>query len=317
MKIRGMVLGLLGVSFHVQAWTIAGVGEFQFDPVAKQVYVMHGPLGHPNKTNQGFMNNPGLVVGAEGLVLIDPGSTRAVGKQVLNEVAKISTKPIVAVFNTHIHGDHWLGNQAVKEAWPDVKIYAHPQTIQQATDGEGQRWLDLMNKLTEGLSAGTTLVPATLAINAGDELTIGGEVWRFHGVSPAHTDSDIMIEHVASKTLFMGDNGFNLRVGRFDGSSDMHGNMAALELAAKLDLWTYVPGHGASGTQGVVVKPFLHYLNTLKRVVSEGYANDQEPYEIKGKAATELQQYKGWNGFEDELGRHISKLYLEIEARDL
>jgi glyoxylase-like metal-dependent hydrolase (beta-lactamase superfamily II) len=236
---------------------------------------------------------------------------------VLKEAAKISPKPVVAVFNTHIHGDHWLANQAVKEAWPQVKIYAHPQTIEQANSGEGQRWLDLMNELTEGLSKGTRLVAPSMPVNAGGELTIAGEVWRFHGLSPAHTDSDIMIEHVASKTLFMGDNGLNLRVGRFDSSSDIHGNMDVLELAAKLDLWTYVPGHGSTGTKNVVVKPFLDYLKILKSVVSEGYANDQEPYEIKVEALKKLKRYEDWSGFEDELGRHISKLYLEIEAREL
>jgi glyoxylase-like metal-dependent hydrolase (beta-lactamase superfamily II) len=35
---------------------------------------------------------------------------------------KITNKPIVAVFNTHVHGDHWLGNQAIVERYPAVKI---------------------------------------------------------------------------------------------------------------------------------------------------------------------------------------------------
>jgi ribonuclease BN (tRNA processing enzyme) len=45
---------------------------------------------------------------------------------------KITNKPIVAVFNTHVHGDHWLGNQAIVERYPAVKIYAHPNMIEQA-----------------------------------------------------------------------------------------------------------------------------------------------------------------------------------------
>ena len=52
----------------------------------------------------------------------------------------------------------------------------------------------------------------------------------------AHSDTDIMIEHVESRTLFLGDNGFNKRMGRFDNSSSMHGNITALEQVKPLDI---------------------------------------------------------------------------------
>jgi hypothetical protein len=46
------------------------------------------------------MNNPGLVVGKNGAIIIDPGSAYGVGKNVMIAVEKITNKPIVAVFNT-------------------------------------------------------------------------------------------------------------------------------------------------------------------------------------------------------------------------
>jgi glyoxylase-like metal-dependent hydrolase (beta-lactamase superfamily II) len=36
----------------------------------------------------------------------------------------------INIFNTHVHGDHWLGNQAIVERYPAVKIYAHPNMIE-------------------------------------------------------------------------------------------------------------------------------------------------------------------------------------------
>lgn len=42
------------LSFPTAAWNLP-VGEFKFEPVADQVYVMHGPLAQPNRDNQGFM----------------------------------------------------------------------------------------------------------------------------------------------------------------------------------------------------------------------------------------------------------------------
>ena len=146
-KIRLAVLFcLMSVSAH--AWNLP-TGSYQFESIADRVYVMHGPLGEPSKDNQGFMNNPAFIESQTGLILIDPGSTLQIGKKILEEIRRITPKPVLAVFNTHIHGDHWLGNQAIRLAYPEVDIYAHADTITQANDIEGQNWLDLMLRLTE------------------------------------------------------------------------------------------------------------------------------------------------------------------------
>ncbi len=36
------------------------------------------------------MNNPGMVIGADGVIVIDPGGTYQVGKNVINEIKKIT-----------------------------------------------------------------------------------------------------------------------------------------------------------------------------------------------------------------------------------
>ena len=40
------------------------------------------------------------------------------------------------MLNTHIHGDHWLGNQAVRAAFPDAVIYGHPEMLAEV-EGSG------------------------------------------------------------------------------------------------------------------------------------------------------------------------------------
>ncbi len=118
---------------------------YAFEKIAENTWVMHGPRELPNPKNKGFMNNPGFVITSAGLVIIDPGSTLQVGENVLSEIKKISQQAVVAVFNTHIHGDHWLGNQAIKAAYPNVKIYGHPQMLVEIENGEGKNWLNTMN----------------------------------------------------------------------------------------------------------------------------------------------------------------------------
>lgn len=58
-------------------------------------------MGFPNSLNQGFMNNPVIVVTDDGVVLIDPGSNVQLGRMVLGEIKKVTNKPVVAVYATH------------------------------------------------------------------------------------------------------------------------------------------------------------------------------------------------------------------------
>ena len=296
-------------------WQLPDVGDYKFESIGANVSVMHGPLGEPNVSNHGFMNNPAVIESKNGVILIDPGSTLSVGEKVLDEVSKITDKPVLAIFNTHIHGDHWLANDAVVRAFPDARIFAHKNMVDQAPV-EGLNWLDLMSRLTAGLSDSTQLVVPRESLIMGKEIQVDGEVFRIHGNVPAHTDTDIMIEHVNSKTLFLGDNSLNGRMGRFDGSSKIIGNIEALEVVADLGLTQFVPGHGLSGSMADVVQPYLTYLRLLREVVKAGLEQELQGYEIKQANLQRFDQYSSWSGFDVQLGKHIDKMFLEMEELD-
>jgi len=300
-------------SIKAFAWDLGEAGTFNFEKINEQVYVMHGPLSMPNAKNLGFMNNPAIILAETGLIVIDPGSAYGVGKAVLKEIKKISDKPVLAVFNTHIHGDHWLANQAIIEQYPNARLYAHPEMIAQAQGEDGLFWVELMLQLTEGKTAGTKVIAPTLRVDQGQEIELAGQHFRIHSMLPSHTNTDIMIEHVESKTLFLGDNGFALRMGRFDDSSSMTGNIQALEYAVALKMKYYVPGHGLTGGSDTAVKPFLDYLLKVEKVVRAGLEDDLMDYQIKAKVINQFDDYKSWSGFEDSFGRHINKMFLELE----
>ena len=73
---------------------------------------------------------------------------------VLRQMRAITAKPVIAVLNTHVHGDHWLGNDAVLRAFPGVPIYGHPKMIAAIDAGAGEQWIDSMNRLTGNAVAG-------------------------------------------------------------------------------------------------------------------------------------------------------------------
>jgi len=85
---------ILAISTLSHAWTIEGYGEYKFDAISNNVYVIHGPLDEPNLGNQGFMNNPGMVIGANGVIVIDPGGTLETGRSLLKRIQQQTKNPV-------------------------------------------------------------------------------------------------------------------------------------------------------------------------------------------------------------------------------
>ena len=288
--------------------------EYQFEKLNDNVYVMHGPVEEPNEKNKGFMNNPGLIIGKNGVTIIDPGGSIHAGNLVINSLKKITNKPIIAVFNTHIHGDHWLANKIINEHYPKAVIYAHPDMIKRAKSGEAEKWIKMIERLTNGASKGMTPLYPTDSTSNLEKFTIGSESFIVHNPNKkSHTNTDIMIEHVNSKTLFLGDNAFVGRLGQFDESSSMHGNIEVLEFAISKKMIAYVPGHGPSGDAKTSVEPFLNYIKEIQRIAKAGYEDDVESYELKPQVKKELSSYSSWGGFEHNMGKHLAKMYMELE----
>ena len=287
---------------------------YKFEQVATDTWVMHGPRELPNPENKGFMNNPGIVKTSAGLVMVDPGSTVHVGNDVLAEVKKVSDQPIVAVFNTHIHGDHWLANQAIKAAYPDVKIYGHPEMLSDIENGEGENWVNTMNSLTEGASLGTEVVAPDLTVDNTDVIKVGDTEFKIHHYGIAHTTGDIMIEVVASSVIFLGDNVLSLRIPRTtDGT--FQGNISTINTVLESDIKTYIPGHGPTGEKAMV-EEYLNYLVQIYEAAQKAFEDDLDSSDVLAITKETTSAYKDWQGYAELLGPQGAQAYGEVEAAE-
>ncbi len=289
------------------------VPDYPAEQVADGVFVIHGPLGYPSPENQGFMNNPAFLLTDSGVIVVDPGSSVQTGEMVLRQIRRHSDKPILAVLNTHVHGDHWLGNQAMREAFPDVPIYGHPTMLEEVEKGAGRQWVDLMLRSTESATAGTRAIGPNLAIGDGDELSLAGLSFKFHAYDHVHTHTDLMIEVVEKGVLFLGDNANNARIVRMDDGS-FSGSIEALgEIKDKVQASVLVPGHGKTGSWEIV-ESYRDYLAGVRGWVEKLYEEGLSDFEMKDKVSAELVRFQDWIGYREELGKHISLAYLEVEA---
>jgi len=287
--------------------------DYPLDRLTSNVYVIHGPTEDPTPANQAFRNNPGIVLTREGVVIIDPGSSVHVGSMVVRKVQTLTNKPIVAVFNTHAHGDHWLGNEGIKLAYPRAVIYAHPKMKAMALQDEGRMWIKAFNERSNGAADGTTPVGPDKAVNDGDVITIGGTRFRVLHPGPAHSDHDLMIELPDEKVLFFGDIVRDGLFGPFQAS--FKGNIAAIDRVLKTGATVFVPGHGRSGDRTAAMN-YRRFLETMRVQVRLNYRKGLSDFEMKPKVAEAIGDYRDWSALNESLGQLVSAAFLEIEAEE-
>jgi glyoxylase-like metal-dependent hydrolase (beta-lactamase superfamily II) len=287
--------------------------DYPADQVATGLYVIHGPVDYPTPENQGFMNNPAFLVTETGVIVVDPGSSVQTGEMVLRQIRKVTDKPLLAVLNTHVHGDHWLGNQAMLAVAPQVPIYGHPEMLKLIAEGAGEEWVQRMMSATEGATEGTVAKGPTHPLEGGETLSIGGLTFKTHYYPHVHSTSDLMFEIPELEVLFLGDNACNGRIVRMDDGSFI-GSINALDgVKASVTASVLIPGHGQTGGWEIV-DAYRAYLTGVYDGVAALYESGGSDFEMRPIIAEQLVRFKDWPGFEEELGKHVSLAYLEVEA---
>jgi glyoxylase-like metal-dependent hydrolase (beta-lactamase superfamily II) len=129
-----------------------------------------------------------VVVQKDGVVLVDtkmPGN----GPAIVEQVRKVTEKPIKLIINTHSHPDHVGSNDYLREQFPNVRIIMN----------EGAK---------EELSSGPRPNPKLLPTETfKDRMTIGSGADRIelYHFGRGHTNGDTFVLFPAARLLCMGD----------------------------------------------------------------------------------------------------------------
>lgn len=287
--------------------------QVTFTNVAERIFVLHGLQQMPNSGNNGLISNTGVILTDSGVVVIDSGGSHAIGRLIIDKIRKLTDKPIIAVFNSHIHGDHWLGNSAIREVYPKVRIYAHKMAIQRLKGGEAENWRNIINGMVGNRTPGSDFVLPNAALEGGEAINIGGTDLKVHHTGHAHTDSDIMVEVSDQRLLFTGD---IVEYGRLVSSDvpqdfDAKGQIAAIKYMLELPVEIFVPGHGRTGDKEIPLAA-LRFLEILYASVKKHYDAGLQDYEMKDKVISDLKDFSNWFNF-DQIGKMISFVYQQVE----
>ena len=308
---------LLVVFWVVSNCALASDDACPFNRLTDQVYFIAGSNAQtcPAQKLQHPVTNPVAIIGQTGVVLVDPGSSEAVGKLVLYQLSKITDKPVVAIINTHIHGLYWLANHAIKLRYPALKIYAHPRMIQRINNGEGQAWIDQFFPQQATGSSAAFSAPE-ISLEDGEILNLNGVMLKIHEFSHAHTDHDVAIEIVKDKILIVGGLVVEPEVPSQGVPQDANfkGQMAAIQRIIDMQMRSYIPGQGyPQGAQ--LPRRSLQFLSAIYDSVKRGYGAGMEDYEITAQLKLELAHFTKWYDF-SALGRVVSEIWLQVEQDD-
>jgi glyoxylase-like metal-dependent hydrolase (beta-lactamase superfamily II) len=283
--------------------------------VSKHVWMIYSPDGFPTPENQGMMCNLTFIDTAKGLVVVDAGASVQIGEMAIRQLRKQFAKPVVAIINTHYHGDHWLGNDAFATAYPDVAIHAHPGTIAAIQGLQGKMWHTLMAQWTNQATMGTRIVPPTLPLAHGQELAFGDVTLRLHHYGKVHTPDDICVEVIEDKLTCIGDVAMDRRIANMDDGSYL-GSLAAydaLEKSTASTLW--LPGHGepSAGVLAWNRALFEGIYRACEQAVKDGLPLEAAKARVlvEPRVASRARETKG---FDTNIGKYVSLAYLEAEA---
>ena len=294
------------------AWNLGHHGDFEFKKMATNLYVMHGINSGKDHDAQCFVHNPAFIESKNGIIVIDSGASYRVGLAVMRQIERISSKPIIAIFNTHHHSDHWFANGAMVEKYPKVKIYAHKKFINSAKE----QYFRATNRQKNQNKAKKVSFPNTF-VHDGQELEIDGEFFQIQHPTSAHTTSDISILHKNSQVLFLGDVVLESTLGYFVKDSSILKNIAFLEkIMQEKEYKLYVVGHGSSGTRKKTIEPYLFYLKSIQVQVKKAYDQEKSIFELEEAKQNLLAIFAWKDGFNFPLNflqSHMEFVYLEYE----
>ena len=234
------------------------------------VVLFRTPEGTPGIVN----GNTVAVIGRDAVLVLDPGQFPTEAERVLAEIRKLTPAPVKYIVYSHWHGDHTVAGSVYREAFPHVKVVAHPFTIAQAAktftpdyvektrkgieearayyaakrpaaSDDEKAWIDTsMDCMGPYLAElpRSKPVPADMPVDKQLDLDLGGLAVSVRHLGTGNTPGDLVVWVPEDRLLATGD--IVVHPAPYAIGSDLAPWPATIDAMLALSPRTFVPGHG-------------------------------------------------------------------------
>jgi glyoxylase-like metal-dependent hydrolase (beta-lactamase superfamily II) len=230
-------------------------------------------MAHQLKPNvywvEGGGGNSGVIIGDKGVIVVDAKTTPAGGKELLEDIAKITPKPVTAVILTHSDGDHVNGLVSFPAG---ITIIAHENNKREqetalAAGGRGAPPADHL--------------PTQAVSKNKEKLKIDGVKVEVLHWAPAHTSGDLVVYLPNEKIVFTGDiiaTQLPDPLIHLEKNGSSEGWITTTKGIAALNADQFVPGHGDVQTKAAIQKRLTDTeakRAKIKDLVAQGKSLDE------------------------------------------
>ena len=258
--------------------------------------------------------NSGIVVGDDGVMVIDTQATPAMAEDVIARVREVTDKPIKYLVLSHYHAVRVLG----AEAYGAEQIIASQGTYelivergQQDMDSEIQRF----PRLFRGVETVPGLTWPTLTFESSMTLWMGEREVRIAHIGRGHTKGDTVVWLPKEKVLFSGDL-VEYGATPYAGDAYLTDWPATLDAVEAMGAASLVPGRGDALVTPAQIRDGIAgtraFVTDLLSAARQGVAAGQDLRQVFEAAHAALApKYGDWVIFEHCMPFDVSRAYDE------
>jgi glyoxylase-like metal-dependent hydrolase (beta-lactamase superfamily II) len=239
--------------------------------------------------------NIGIIVGPDGVLVVDTGMGPRNAETVLDEVKKITSKPVAYLTITHFHPEHGMGAQA----FPANTIIIYPTAQKTELLEKGAAMINQFSGVSAGIA--DLLKPVkirmpNLTFSEEAEVDLGDFPVRLLHWGSAHTRGDEFVFLPKQSIVFGGD----VVVNRFfpimaDSDSSGTNWIEILGRLEKLNPAIVVPGHGEVGDVRMI-SAMREYLEFVRDRTQQMKSQGSSVMDVEKKLDPEVRaKYKDWD----------------------
>lgn len=286
-----------------------GDKKVSFDQIGQGLYA-YTAEGDPNS---------GIIVGDDGVMVVDAQATPAMANELIARVAKVTDKPIKYVLLTHYHAVRVLGASAFKGAEilaSDVARGMIAERGKQDMDSEIGRFPRLFRAVETipGLTWPTMTFPDQVSV------WLGKREVRIMHIGRGHTAGDVIAVVPDAGVVFSGDL-VEYKSACYCGDAHFTDWPSTLDNLAELQATALVPGRGAALTTPQLVQEGIEmttdFISTLYDSVKDSVAKGRSLKDAFDFARLAMDpKFKTFAIYEHCLPFNVSRAYDEARGID-